>query len=92
MKTIDLFFVVTGYDANTPFIIKFRFSELQQNKGKHADTELFYTLQEMTESEFDPFISLSMTPITIGISRDNPLSKALIMRVPKEIFDKTTEQ
>jgi len=87
----NLFFIVAGLENGyIPFTAKFTLSDLLSNTGKYADTEMFYSLNDLNEEKFNDLCKLDYVPIEIEINRDNPNSKALIVKVSQEKYLKTT--
>lgn len=86
MKAIDFYYILTGFENATPFITKFTFTELANNEGVHADTEMFYALQKQPEK----VCTLELyKPLEVSINRDSVDDIAMIIRVPKDRYLKT---
>ena len=86
MKNLDFFYFISGIDNGIPFTAKFTFSELKSNTGKHADSEMFYALQEQPEiiTELEIY-----KPNTVSINRDDADCIALIVRVGYGRYNQT---
>ncbi|MCU0338017.1 MAG: hypothetical protein MUF12_09215 [Sediminibacterium sp.] len=82
---MNIYFILTGFENQIPFIAKFTFTELAQNTGSHADTEMFYALKELHGKEISE-LPIYHNPMCVRLNRDDESSIGLIQRVSESKF------
>jgi hypothetical protein len=84
MTKLNFYYILAGIENAQPVNIKFTFLEVANNIGEHKDSEIFFSLQEQSET----FEKLELyKPFLVSINRDDDDCKALIVKIPSSRFN-----
>jgi hypothetical protein len=87
---MNIYFLLTGFENQIPFHIKFTFTDLAMDLGIHKGSEIFYSLTELHLDEIEN-MKVGNDPIMVRLSRDNKKSIGLLVRTNFETFKNTKD-
>lgn len=88
---MDMYYLLTGFENQIPFTIRFTYIDISLNRGEHKDTEIFYSLAELHSNDISE-LPMYHNPIVVRVNRDDESSVALLQRVSQHKYEKYGKQ
>ena len=85
---MNIYFILTGFENEIPFTIKFTYTDIALNMGEHKDSEIFYCLKDYHAKEISE-MPLFEKPMLVELNRDDSNSLGLLQRVSFHKFNNT---